>query len=248
VRWSGLIVFDLDDTLYLERDFVLSGFAAADRWFAVEYRQTGLEQACTTLFEQGRRGCVFDEALVGLGLVADAALVNRLVEIYRGHQPTIGLAEDAARFLAGRGDRTLHALVTDGPAATQQAKVRALGLEPLLGCIIYTDALGPGRGKPHPEAFERVEAWAPRLDLPLVYVADNPTKDFVTPRARGWLTVQVERPGRVHHLAAPDAAYAAHARIDDFDKLEASLMGLREAGLATVGTFPTDAHRGLSIS
>ena len=38
------------------------------------------------------------------------------------------------------------------------------------------------------------------IGFPLAYVADNPLKDFVTPRARGWWTVQVERPERVHHV------------------------------------------------
>ena len=70
---------------------------------------------------------------------------------------------------------------TDGPTATQQAKVRALGLDTLLGFIVCTGSLGPGRGKPHPLAFERVETWAAPHGLPLVYVADNPLKDFVAP-------------------------------------------------------------------
>jgi putative hydrolase of the HAD superfamily len=34
-----LIVFDLDDTLYLERDFARSGFEAAGAWL---YRQAGV--------------------------------------------------------------------------------------------------------------------------------------------------------------------------------------------------------------
>jgi len=247
VRWPGPIVFDLDDTLYLERDFVRSGFAAADRWMAKRRGLSGLGQACNELFEQGHRGRIFDAALDRLGVAADAALVSRLVETYRGHQPDIALAADAVRYLAGRGE-AFHGLVTDGPAATQRAKVIALGLEPRLGRIVYTDALGPGRGKPHPEAFERIEAWAPRHGLPLVYVADNPMKDFITPRSRGWLTVQIERPARVHHLAAPDAAHAAHGRIDNLDQLDACLLGLQAAGTSSVGTFPTDAPRELPIS
>lgn len=31
---SILVIFDLDDTLFLERDFVRSGFAAVGRWMA----------------------------------------------------------------------------------------------------------------------------------------------------------------------------------------------------------------------
>ena len=31
-----------------------------------------------------------------------------------------------------------------------------------------------------------------------VYVADNPTKDFAAPRALGWHTVRIRRPGGLH--------------------------------------------------
>ena len=33
---SWVVTFDLDDTLYLERDFVRSGFAAVGAWLATE--------------------------------------------------------------------------------------------------------------------------------------------------------------------------------------------------------------------
>jgi putative hydrolase of the HAD superfamily len=97
--------------------------------------------------------------------------------------------------------------------------------------VICTGAWGPGFGKPHPRAFEAVEAWSGRSGCNLVYVADNPTKDFVTPRARGWQTVQILRPERVHHLEAPDAAHEAHAAITSLDELDdcvARLHGIED--------------------
>ena len=39
---ASVIVFDLDDTLYLERDFVRSGFAAVDRWVSDRFAISGL--------------------------------------------------------------------------------------------------------------------------------------------------------------------------------------------------------------
>jgi putative hydrolase of the HAD superfamily len=256
MRWPGPLVFDLDDTLYLERDFVRSGFAAVERWFADQQGPPGLAQACRHLFQQGHRGRIFDEALAGLGVAADPSLIAQLVEIYRSHPPDIALAPDAEGYLAGRGDGARNALVTDGPLATQRAKVQALGIEGRFGFIVYTDALGPGRGKPHPAAFERIETWASGLitpretsgGLPLVYIADNPRKDFVTPRDRGWLTVQIVRPDRVHRVDAPDENHAAHARIESLDQLDACLLGLSETLGSDVGTFPTDTARRLPVS
>ncbi|BCP53910.1 haloacid dehalogenase [Kaistia sp. 32K] len=242
-----LIVFDLDDTLYLERDFGRSGFAAAGEWLFRQVGVPGLGEVCVDLFEAGVRGRVFDEALVRLGLGPDPALLAQLVAIYRSHDPKIELAPDAVRYLARRDGSVPMALITDGPAATQQAKVRALGLEARLGCIVCTDTLGPGRGKPHPLGFERVEAWAPP-GLPLAYVADNPLKDFVTPRARGWWTVQIERPERVHRVEAPNPAHEAHGRIASLDELDDCLERLLEAAGGPVRTFPTDTSGRIAVS
>jgi putative hydrolase of the HAD superfamily len=229
------VVFDLDDTLYLERDFARSGFAAAGEWLERELGVRNLDATCERIFAAGHRFRIFDAALSVLGVGADPALIQLLVEIYRTHEPTIALAPDAARYLRSRPDDFLSALITDGPSASQQAKVRALGLENELDFIVYTDALGPGFGKPHPRAFELVEAWAGPSGLPLTYVADNPRKDFVTPRARGWWTVQVDRPERVHDFPAPDLAHEADAHIASLDELDACLDRLRSgAGIAHI--------------
>jgi putative hydrolase of the HAD superfamily len=164
---------------------------------------------------------------VRLGLGADPSLLAQLVaDLPVALSQTSASHPTLRAILARRGGSVPMALITDGPAATQQAKVRALGLEVMLGLIVCTGSLGPGRGKPHPLAFERVEAWAASYGKPLVYVADNPLKDFVAPRSRGWWTVQIERPERVHHVEAPDAAHEAHARIASLDELDACLRAL----------------------
>ncbi len=223
----AVIVFDLDDTLYLERDFVRSGFRAAGVWFEDTTGLSGLEERCLALFESGTRMRIFNIALEELEIRDTDAIVPQLVEIYRGHRPEIALTEDADRYLERWPDSERYALITDGFAETQAAKVRALGLYQRIGHVICTSDLGPGFGKPHPRAFEAVEAWCGRSGDSLVYVADNPTKDFVTPRARDWQTVQVLRPERVHHLDAPDAAHEAHAAITSLDVLDDCIARLQ---------------------
>ena len=163
-----VLIFDLDDTLYLERDFALSGFKAADEWLRHENGTSGLFDTCWDLFNSGDRSRIFDQALAILGIDAEPPMVDLLVDIYRTHQPTINLAPDADRFLARYSGMAWTGLITDGPVATQQAKVRALGLEERLGCIIYTDALGPGRKKPHPQSYQLLEMWAEPSGLPMV--------------------------------------------------------------------------------
>ncbi|WP_137392199.1 HAD family hydrolase [Rhodoligotrophos defluvii] len=226
------IVFDLDDTLYLERDFVRSGFKAADTWLRRNKGVEGLEQVCLALFEAGQRTLTFDRALDALGLGGDQALLAQLIRVYRSHDPAIALTDDAKRFLATNPAR--HGLITDGLLLTQQAKVRALGLDQALGFVLCTAALGEGFGKPHSRPFRCLEAWAAPFKAPLVYVADNPRKDFVTPKARGWMTVEIARPERVHDHAAPGADHEAHMRIRSLDELQDCLHELASARAARI--------------
>ena len=218
-----VIVFDLDDTLYVERDFALSGFRAASRWFEEQTGKARLDERCAELFASGERARIFDRALASLGHAHSDGLVAELVRVYRLHRPEIVLAPDAARFLARRVEGRRFALITDGHAPTQKAKISALGLERLLDRIVCTDEWGRHFWKPHTRAFEAIEAWSRLPPQRLVYVADNPAKDFVTPRARGWLTFQVDRAERVHPSGAPDEVHQAHATISDFDTLESGI-------------------------
>ncbi|MCT7376918.1 HAD family hydrolase [Chelativorans salis] len=223
----ALIVFDLDDTLYLERDFVISGFAAADAWFRATAGVEGLGEVCLRLFAAGERSRVFDQGLKTLGLAPDHRLVVQLIEVYQSHRPSINLTADAARYFGSRSREIPCAMITDGRSTVQRAKTQALGIEEFISCIICTGALGQGFHKPHPRAFARIETWAAPMGLPLAYVADNPVKDFVTPRARGWCTVQIVRPERIHHLPAPSAAHEPHARITSLDALDECLAWLQ---------------------
>jgi putative hydrolase of the HAD superfamily len=219
-----VIVFDLDDTLYLERDFVLSGLRAAGHWFGAKTGIDGLEQRCVLLFEQGVRNHLFDLALTQLGW-HDEAMVAKLVQTYRMHVPNIALAPDARQYLERR--RNVHkAIITDGLVATQTAKLAALGIDRLVDYVVCTDVWGRAYWKPHGRAFEAVEERFGVRSTSLVYVADNPTKDFVTPGARGWVTVQIERPERVHHVSAPAPSYEARATIRSLDELDACLARL----------------------
>lgn len=198
------IVFDLDDTLYPEREFALSGFRAAGRWAHAELGIAGLEHDMTQLFDQGHLGPLFKLALDRHRPDHHPTHLEALVEAWRTHEPEIALFDDAEWALAHYGGRGPIGLITDGTATMQASKVRALELAPRFEEIVYTDALG-GRSyrKPHPLSYERMEAALAAPDVTLVYVGDNPSKDFVTPNARGWISIQVRRPD-VRGIHDPD--------------------------------------------
>jgi putative hydrolase of the HAD superfamily len=196
---SQVVVFDIDDTLYLEREYVRSGFRAVGAWARRTLGVPDLADRAWAAFESGVRSTIFNEALTGAGVDATPELIARMVACYREHQPDITLLADARAALDAASLTGAVAVITDGPLASQSAKARSLGLATWSQTVIYTESLGAGFGKPHHRAFELVEE---RLGAPCdrcVYVADNPAKDFVAPRARGWATIRVRRPRSLHY-------------------------------------------------
>ncbi|MGQ9635778.1 MAG: HAD family hydrolase, partial [Bryobacteraceae bacterium] len=61
------VAFDLDDTLYLERDYVRSGFEAVGEWAKERLGIGDFTQRAWRWFQQGRRGDIFNQVLVEIG-------------------------------------------------------------------------------------------------------------------------------------------------------------------------------------
>jgi putative hydrolase of the HAD superfamily len=210
------LVFDVDDTLYLERSYVRSGFEAVHEFVVQEHRVGGFLERAWALFEGGSRGRIFDDVLASMGVDASPSLVNQLVACYRTHRPRIELLADARRCIEASFERYILAAVTDGPVESQRAKVRALELHTWLTQVILTAELGEGFGKPHPRAFEQI-ARSVGAGTSFVYVADNPRKDFGGPKSLGWTTVRVRRPQSLH-VAVPSGSEVDH-EVEDLDAL-----------------------------
>ena len=194
------IVFDLDDTLYLERDYVRSGFAAVGAYVRDTLEVEGFQDLAWEEFEAGARGDIFDRVLQRLGIGAGSDLVQELVNAYRSHEPDICLQPDAAECIGQLVGRVKLGLITDGPLASQRAKVHALEIDQEFDEIIFTAELGPGFGKPHPRAFAEMQRRLNSEASECIYVADNPAKDFVGPNLLGWKTVRVRRPEGLYSL------------------------------------------------
>jgi putative hydrolase of the HAD superfamily len=197
---TQVVVFDIDDTLYLERDYVRSGFRAAGAWADRVLGVADLADRAWKAFEEGVRGTIFDVALADCGCAVTPELITQLVSCYRDHVPDIKLLDDARACL----DRlsleggVVVAVVTDGPLASQEAKARSLGLSTWSQHVIFTEALGAGFGKPNPRAFELIEQRLGVSGDRCAYVADNPSKDFVGPHQLGWTTLRVRRQHGLH--------------------------------------------------
>lgn len=193
------VVFDLDDTLYAEREFAYSGFRAIESWANARWGITGIGDDMAGLLDDGHLGGLFKIAFEQHHPEHTAEDLAALHEIYRTHMPEIALFDDAVWALDHFARRGPIGLITDGTPAMQATKVKALEIEDHFHEIVFTQS-GGGREfhKPHPWSFERMEAALGTSGDRFVYIGDNAAKDFVTPNARGWLSIQVRRESSIH--------------------------------------------------
>lgn len=172
------VIFDLDDTLYSEKQYVRSGYKKISEYL-------GREDAAEKLwryFEDGKKA--IDAYLSEIGEEDKKA---ECLKIYREQMPEITLYEGVAQMIEDLKAKGVKVgIITDGRPEGQKNKIKALGLESLVDDIIITDELGgPQFRKPCDIAFRIMQN---RWRLPyeqIVYVGDNPNKDFQACRQLG---------------------------------------------------------------
>ena len=185
-----VVIFDLDDTLYSEKDYVKSGYAEIARHYkAIPAMETKLWNA----FENNEQAINY--VLEQEGLFSCEAL-NDCLQIYRNHLPQITPYPDAEELLAFLKESGVRlGMITDGRPEGQRAKIEALGIEHYFEKIIVTDELGGiACRKPNSIAFEKMQE---HFDVPyeaMVYVGDNMLKDFIAPKALGMNCVYFRNP------------------------------------------------------
>lgn len=223
--WQA-VIFDLDDTLFPERDYVLSGFRAVAAWAEGHVGIPAAQgfAALQGLFAEGVRGNVFDRWLAGHE--GAALLVPRLVQVYREHQPLLTPFEGVRELLAFLRGRSRLGVVSDGYLAVQQGKFAALGLGESFDAVVFSDAWGREAWKPSTRPFEEVLRRLPAEAGEAVYVADNPAKDFLGARRLGMFTIRLRQDGGEYaHLDPPSAEHAPHRTVTSLAELRHLLGG-----------------------
>jgi putative hydrolase of the HAD superfamily len=217
---NRIVVFDLDDTLFPEWQYVLSGFRAVDEWLANSQKITGFYADAKKLFDTGARGNIFDLALKALGREPEKEFVAEMLRVYREHKPRIDLYEDAKWAINFFGAVGPLGLLTDGYLVTQQNKFATLNIAEAFKAVVFSDALGRECWKPSPEPYRRIMQMIPGEAAEYIYVADNPKKDFVTARKLGWATIHIDRPEGVYHGVESLPGYEADRKIKTLFELD----------------------------
>ncbi len=224
VKWQA-IVFDLDDTLYPEREYVLSGFRAVASWAAT---QLGIPFAkgsaeLERLFRMGIRGNTFNQWLAMHNL--DDSNIPQLVHIYRDHEPLLTPFPEVPALLENLRHTFRLGLLSDGYIGVQQKKLKALGLVGYFDAIALSDEWGRSAWKPSIVAFKAILQRLRTVPRSAVYVADNPLKDFLGARQIGMSTIRVHRPeGEYAQSAPPTPQHAPDFTITSLADLEKILI------------------------
>ena len=218
------VIFDLDDTLFPERSYVLSGFRAVGEWISETYSTRGFFETAARLFGEGHRGRIFDEVLSTLGIRADPPLIDSLVACYRNHRPEIRMYDDVERALGHYRRYQTTGIITDGYLVAQKRKVAALGLGQLVDHIVYSDEFGRDHWKPSTVPYLMMMKMTGCRGPDCSYVSDNPLKDFVTAKSLGWTTVRIRRTGAEYSDVDVDATHSAHYEFSTLDDLTKVLV------------------------
>jgi putative hydrolase of the HAD superfamily len=187
-----VVVFDLDDTLYKEVDFLKSAYREIADLAEKEFGCLGVYEKMIGWWEIGDN--VFEHLISAYRLDLST---NELLEIYRKHFPQLCLDEETRNVMIQLRKTCKMGIVSDGRSLTQRNKINALGLSEFLDWsdIYISDEVGHLKTTPY--SFEKIMATYP--DCQYLYVGDNPAKDFLVPNRLGWMTVCVLDNGQNIH-------------------------------------------------
>lgn len=177
---KSVVVFDLDDTLYKEVDYLKSAFREIAQ---VLEKGTGqkLYERMMSLYRANKEvfGTIIEEYQVETKTKSD------LIEMYRNHEPDIYLEDhiaDKLKEIKRNGMAT--GLITDGRSHTQRNKLKSLGLQNYFDEVLISEEFGSE--KPDPGTFEYIQD---KLEGEgYIYIGDNIQKDFIAPNNLGWDT------------------------------------------------------------
>lgn len=178
------VIFDLDDTLYSEKQYVKSGYKKIAEYIGHQEA----EEKLWNYFLEGKPA--IDAYLIEIGAENKKA---ECLDIYRSQMPEINLYDDVAELFQSLKENDIKVgIITDGRPEGQRNKIKALGLEKLVDDIIITDELGGVQfRKPNDISFRIMQCrWRVPFEQ-MVYIGDNLGKDFQAPRQLGMRRIYI---------------------------------------------------------
>ncbi len=217
------LVFDLDDTLYYEKEYVFGAFKEVAYYLGNKYGKSEEELyiRMKDILEISGRGKIFNIICAENNFKED---IEDLVEIYRNSKPKLELYDDSKEFLIwAREIGYKLGVITDGCSKVQWSKIEALKVEQLVDKVIVTDDLGKEFWKPHKKSYINMMNYFNINVNEGIYIGDNPNKDFIGAKQLGMKTIRIIRENGDHIKTFLDKEYEADSNITNFIELRTLL-------------------------
>ena len=184
------VIFDLDDTLYSEKEYVRSGYRKISNFF----HKPEMEAELWSAFESGQKA--IDVVFQKYQMVDKK---SEALKVYRFQKPDIHLYPGVSEMLQRIRRNKRIGIITDGRPEGQRAKLESLNLNLIVDEMIITDELGGIEyRKPNEKAFLLMSK---KLNAPLekcVYIGDNIAKDFIAPKRLNMQCVWFRNPEGIY--------------------------------------------------
>ncbi len=180
-----ILIFDLDDTLYKEIDYLKSAYKEISLVISNKINRSK-DAIFNEMIESYFNGLNVFETILDKYQIKDI-MIKDLIFMYRNHKPKIYLNENTNKVLLELKKKVFKTgLITDGRSMQQRNKISALGLSDYFDEIIISDEFGSE--KPDIKNFKYfINKYGE--DKNYLYVGDNVKKDFITPNKMGWNTI-----------------------------------------------------------
>lgn len=197
-----VVIFDLDDTLISEREYIKSGYKAVSseikRIYSLDISEQEIYELLNRLFLEDSKQ-VFNRALDSLNIQYSNEDVLNLVNAYRVHKPAIKYYNDVLNTIKYLKSKNINlGIITDGYMETQSAKLTSLNAYNTFEKIIITEELGREYWKPHPKSFEIMKDFFGVEYDEMIYIGDNPKKDFHIKKQFPITTVRIIRDNGIY--------------------------------------------------
>jgi putative hydrolase of the HAD superfamily len=186
-----VLIFDLDDTLYNYSSFVASGFTLVAKYLSpiTNISKRKIKRDLFRIYNHKNQSRVFDELINRYNL--KRKYIKKCILIYRHSSRNLNLYIDAFAILKKFKKKCY--LITDGSKLVQKNKIKCLKVKKFFKKIFITNSYGKKYNKPSIYCFKKIKNLEKCKYKDLVYIGDNPYKDFVNCKKKGMVTIRILR-------------------------------------------------------
>ncbi|MDB4902496.1 MAG: family hydrolase [Mucilaginibacter sp.] len=191
---KSFFIFDLDDTLYNEIDFLKSGYSCIAK-ILEPYLEYSIFDLMFDKYKNNEN--VFAWIIQEYSPITPFKTIYELLDIYRTHFPTIKMSQETIKFLGDIKEKNISTgLITDGRSTTQRNKLKALGIENYFTDIIISEEFGTEK----PNKLNYLYFQKKHPEKSFYFFGDNTSKDFIVPSKLGWNIICIKDAGKNIHL------------------------------------------------